>query len=122
MAKRELTPEDHALLNQLADDADEKKALADEARTKCRTEKQKWQSWYSALQNAWLEAREAYVKAYTDHGIRTRQAAWQLRKYSQGLCRQCGDPRLPDSTLCKACDKKNSEHLAKVHEQRRKKP
>lgn len=121
MAKRELTPEEHAFLNQLADVADQKKVLADEARAKCREEKRKWQSWYDALQGAWLEAHDAYVEAYKGMGIKDRRPAWQRRKYSLGLCRQCGNKRLPDSTMCESCRDKSREHLAKVHEMRRKK-
>lgn len=121
MAKRELTPEDHARLNQLAELADQKKKVADEARTKSRKEKATWQQWYDLLQKEWLEAHAAYVEAYRGLGIKTRQRAWQLRKFSQGLCRQCANKRLPDKTQCQDCLNKSNEHLAKVHAQRRKK-
>lgn len=121
MAKRELTPEDHARLNRLAALADEKKKIADEARTKCRKEKATWQQWYDLLQKEWLDAHAEYVGAYKKLGIKTRQQMWQLRKYHLGLCRQCGDPRLPNGKLCQPCLDKSQAHLAKIHAMRRKK-
>jgi hypothetical protein len=95
-----LTPAQHAELNKLCDAASALRIKHAEALKQHNSNRLQ----LALLKGQKEAAAKAYVFAYRKAGL-NRQSAWQAYRVSQGNCRLCGKPALPNSNHCAKHDK-----------------
>lgn len=95
----ELTPEEHAKLNQLAEQA---RVLRLEY-AKAVGQHRKNIVQIGILKGQKEDAQKAHREAYKALGL-SRQREWQRERTSQGQCRSCGNPALSGRKHCPSCD------------------
>lgn len=109
----EITPEQHKLLNKLAQEFRNLRLQYAEAAKQHRSNAVN----VGILKGQKEAAKQAHVEAYLALGF-SRQQEWQRERISQGQCRLCGNPSQPGRKHCELHDPQLKRNMSGARKKR----